>query len=67
VFIMGGGELGGSALREGVVDRLHLHVAPVLLGSGTSLFEGSPMTLRIDEPATVVTRNAAHLYYDVLR
>ena len=63
---MGGGELGGSALREGV-DRLHLHVAPVLLGSGTSLFEGSPATLRIDESATVVTRNAAHLYYDVVR
>ena len=42
VYIMGGGELGGSALREGVVDRVHLHVAPLLLGSGTSLFEGTP-------------------------
>src|SRR5688572_26344821 len=67
VYIMGGGELGGSALRDGVVDRVHLHVAPVLLGSGISLFEGTPMTLRLDEAATVVTRNAAHLSYDVLR
>jgi dihydrofolate reductase len=67
VFVMGGGELGGSALREGVVDRLHLHVAPVLLGSGTPLFEGSRRTLRLDESATVVTPNAAHLYYDVVR
>ncbi|WP_146927580.1 dihydrofolate reductase family protein [Cellulomonas xylanilytica] len=67
VFIMGGGELGGSALREGVVDRLHLHVAPLLLGSGTPLFEGSRVRLRLDEPATVVTRNAAHLHYDVVR
>ena len=67
VYIMGGGELGGSALRDGVVDRVHLHVAPLLLGSGTSLFEGTPMTLRLDEAATVVTRNAAHLSYDVVR
>ena len=67
VFIMGGGELGGSALRDGVVDRLHLHVAPLLLGSGTPLFEGSRVELRLDEGATVVTRNAAHLFYDVVR
>ncbi|GEL98196.1 dihydrofolate reductase family protein [Cellulomonas terrae] len=67
VFIMGGGELGGSALHDGLVDRLHLHVAPLLLGTGTPLFEGSRMNLRLDEAATVVTRNAAHLHYDVLR
>ena len=67
VVVMGGGELGGSALREGVVDRLHLHVAPVLLGAGTPLFPGSHVVLRLDEAATVVTRNAAHLHYDVVR
>jgi len=67
VFIMGGGELGGSALREGVVDRLHLHVAPLLLGAGTPLFAGTHQSLRLDESATVITRNAAHLFYDVLR
>ena len=67
VVIMGGGELGGAALGAGVVDRLHLHVAPLLLGAGTPLFEGTPMSLRLDETATVVTRNAAHLCYEVVR
>ena len=67
VVIMGGGELGASALRDGVVDRLHLHVAPLVLGAGTPLFPGSRVTLRPDESATVVTRNAAHLFYDVVR
>ena len=68
VVIMGGGELGGSALREAVIDRLHLHVAPLVLGAGTPLFHGGPrLTLRLDESMTVVTRNAAHLYYDVVR
>jgi dihydrofolate reductase len=68
VVIMGGGEIGGSALREGVIDRLHLHVAPLVLGAGTPLFHGGPrVSLRLDESMTVVTRNAAHLYYDVVR
>ena len=67
VVIMGGGELGGSALRDGLVDRLVLHVAPVLLGSGTPLFAGSRATLRLDEAATVLSRNATHLSYDIER
>ncbi|MBO3103920.1 dihydrofolate reductase family protein [Cellulomonas fengjieae] len=67
VFIMGGGELGASALREDVVDRLHVHVAPLLLGAGTPLFDRVPRrSLRLDEAATVVTRNAAHLFYDLV-
>jgi len=65
--IMGGGSIGGQALRDGLVDRLHLHVAPLLLGAGTPLFDGPRVALRLDEDATVVTRNAAHLFYDVVR
>src|SRR4051812_47000103 len=38
VVVMGGGSIGGQVLREGLVDRLHLHVAPLLLGAGTPLF-----------------------------
>jgi dihydrofolate reductase len=47
VVIMGGGETIRRALDAGVVDELRLHLAPVLLGSGTPLFTGStPRTLR---------------------
>jgi dihydrofolate reductase len=68
VVIMGGGELGASALRDGLVDVLVVHLSPLLLGAGSPLFEGLPrVTLRLDERATVVTRNAAHLRYDVIR
>lgn len=67
VVIMGGGSVGGQALRDGLVDRLHLHVAPLLLGAGTPLFGGSRTELRLDESATVITPNAAHLFYDVVR
>lgn len=67
VVIMGGGSVGGQALRDRLVDRLQLHVAPILLGAGTPLFEGSRIELRLDEAATVITPNAAHLSYDVVR
>jgi dihydrofolate reductase len=42
VHIMGGASIIQQALRTGLVGRLRLHIAPVLLGSGTALFDGGP-------------------------
>ncbi|MFC8736558.1 dihydrofolate reductase family protein [Streptomyces sp. NA03103] len=64
VVLMGGGALIGSALDAGLVDVLSLHLAPVVLGSGTPLFTGgTPRTLvrRSANP----TPNATHLTYAV--
>ena len=44
------GDVGGQALALGLVDELDLHVAPVLLGDGTRLFEnpgGEPVHLAL--------------------
>ncbi|MGW4797052.1 dihydrofolate reductase family protein, partial [Nonomuraea sp. NPDC004297] len=38
VVIMGGGDVIGQALDQGLADELHLHLAPMLLGGGTPLF-----------------------------
>ncbi len=40
VVIMGSPDVAGQFLRAGLVDALHLHLVPVLLGGGTRLFEG---------------------------
>ena len=40
IWLMGGGELAGSLLTEGVVDELRLNIHPVLLGQGIPLFHG---------------------------
>src|SRR3954447_5021330 len=42
VAIGGGGGRAAQYLRAGVVDELQVHVAPVLLGAGTRLFENVP-------------------------
>lgn len=39
---MGGGAVIGQAIAQDLVDELHLHVAPIILGSGIPLFHRSP-------------------------
>lgn len=47
VVIMGGGDVIGQAIDRGLVDELHLHLAPMLLGGGTPLFRaGTRQTYR---------------------
>jgi dihydrofolate reductase len=63
VHIMGGASIIQQALRTGLVDRLRLHVAPLLLGSGTALFDGAGAELERLE--TVDTPDATHVTYRV--
>lgn len=65
VVIMGGGDVIGQALEEGLVDELRIHLAPMLLGGGTPLFKpGTRQMYRQREvrPST----NAVHLFYERL-
>ncbi|MER6299741.1 dihydrofolate reductase family protein [Kitasatospora sp. NPDC001539] len=65
VVLMGGAALIRSALDAALVDTLSLHLAPVVLGSGTPLFTGAvPRTLK--RRSAVATTTATHLVYDVL-
>ncbi|MFJ9575025.1 dihydrofolate reductase family protein [Streptomyces sp. NPDC101191] len=65
VVLMGGGATIGSALAAGLVDVLTLHLAPVVLGSGTPLFtSGAPRTLA--QRSVIATSTVTHLTYDVL-
>ncbi|MEU3842700.1 dihydrofolate reductase family protein [Streptomyces sp. NPDC028635] len=65
VVIMGGGATIGSAFDAGLVDVLSLHLAPVLLGSGTPLFTGTAPRTLVQRGVTP-TSTATHLLYDVL-
>jgi dihydrofolate reductase len=64
VVVMGGGAVIRSALAAGLVDTLSLHLAPVVLGSGTPLFtQGAPRALVQRE--VTKSRHAVHIAYDV--
>jgi dihydrofolate reductase len=63
VVIMGGGDIIGQALEQGLVDELRLHLAPMVLGGGTPLFKpGRRQMYRQREVRP--SRNAVHLTYE---
>ena len=63
VVIMGGGDVIGQALEQGLVDALRLHLAPMVLGGGTPLFKaGTRQMYRQREVSP--SRNAVHLTYE---
>lgn len=64
VVLMGGGATVGAALDAGLVDVLTLHLAPVLLGTGTPLFTGG-MPRTLVQRSVISTSTATHLTYDV--
>jgi dihydrofolate reductase len=63
VVIMGGGDVIGQALEQGLIDELRLHLAPMVLGGGTPLFKaGTRQKYRQREVRP--SRNAVHLTYE---
>ncbi|MGV9451682.1 dihydrofolate reductase family protein [Streptomyces sp. NPDC003635] len=64
VDIAGGASTVQQYIRAGLVDELHLHVVPALLGGGLRLFDGIGVERRDLEPIGVEgTPLAAHLKY----
>ena len=62
-LLAGGVSIAQQALAAGLVDEVRLHVAPVVVGRGVSLFGASRAGLRCVE--AVQGEGAVHLRYDV--
>jgi dihydrofolate reductase len=67
VQVSGGADVAQQYLREGLMDEVQIHIAPLLLGDGVRLFEG----LGAGRPALEVTRvvespAVTHIRYRVL-
>ncbi|MCP2635519.1 dihydrofolate reductase family protein [Microbacterium sp. HD4P20] len=62
--------LGGSVSRQclelGLVDEIQLHVVPILLGEGISLFTGLRKPIRLERLETAAYVSETHLRYRVL-
>ncbi|MGY1671639.1 dihydrofolate reductase family protein [Geodermatophilus sp. SYSU D00710] len=62
------GDVGGQALRAGLVDRVVLALVPVVLGSGKPYFgAGGPPEIQFEDPQVVQGKRVTHLVYDVRR
>jgi dihydrofolate reductase len=62
VVVMGGGDVVRQSVDAGLVDELHIHLAPVLLGAGTPLFSGGAHR-QLVQRSVRVSRTATHLTY----
>ena len=62
--ILGSGTIIAQLAPAGVIDEYHLMLDPVILGSGRTMFEGTPEKLNLNLTKTRVFKNGkAHLIY----
>jgi dihydrofolate reductase len=68
VTLAGGASVAQQYLKTGLLDELHVHVAPVLLGGGVSLFgELGTDTPRLKPTRALESPSVTHLSYDIAR
>jgi dihydrofolate reductase len=67
VHIMGGASVIQQALRAALVDELHLHVAPIVLGAGTRLFDGLVESIQLRRTDVLESELATHLRFRAVR
>lgn len=66
VCVMGGAAAIQEFLRLGLLDELHVHIAPILLGGGTRLFDGAGLVAAtLERMWALASPYATHLRYAV--
>jgi dihydrofolate reductase len=68
IWIMGGANLAQQYLKASLVDEIHLHVVPYLLGSGTRLFDhiGSDV-IQLEKLDVVDSAVVTHMRFRVVK
>ncbi len=68
VDVAGGADTVQQFLRAGLIDEIHLHVVPVLMGQGLRLFDHlDPEHVELEPVHVIAGPHATHLAYRVLR
>ena len=60
-----GGSISRQCLELGLVDEIQLHVLPMLLGEGISLFTGLSKPIKLERVETSAFASETHLRYKV--
>jgi len=66
VHVGGGADTIQQALRAGLVDEIHVHVAPMLLGRGVSLFGEGLVGVDLEPTRVLHSPAVTHLRYRVV-
>lgn len=63
VMVMGGADIDRQYMDAGLIDEIRLHLSPLALGGGTSLFAGVRPDLRLVPSDATASPLAMHLTY----
>ena len=67
VHVMGGADVLPQALEQGLVDRLSIIIAPVILGGGKRLFDGFERDIELEHLGVRQSRFATFIDYRVVK
>jgi dihydrofolate reductase len=67
VGLWGGAQTVNEYLAAGLLDELHLTIAPVVLGGGARRFEGVGPDVRLEQMRAVEAPDVTHVSYRVVR
>ena len=67
VHVMGGADVMRQALEQGLVDRLSIIIAPVILGGGKRLFDGFERDIELEHLGVRQSRFATFIDYRVVK
>lgn len=68
VAVMGGAEIGQQYIKAGLIDEISIHLVPVLLGSGTRMFEHlGGEHIQLDTAGVIETPLATHLRFRIVK
>jgi dihydrofolate reductase len=68
VAVMGGAEIGQQYIRAGLIDEISIHLVPVLLGSGTRMFDHlGGEHIQLETAGVIETPLATHLQFRIVK
>jgi dihydrofolate reductase len=67
VYVGGGASIIQQTLRAGLADELQIHVAPVVLGAGRTLFGELGIRLHLEPTRVLASPFATHIKYRVVK
>jgi dihydrofolate reductase len=68
VGVWGGANIMRQYLKAGLLDEMHIHLVPVLLGGGIRLFEDfDPEGIELRKTSSIETPGATHFRFEVVK
>jgi dihydrofolate reductase len=67
VGVWGGANIVRQYLKARLLDEMHIHLVPVLLGGGIRLFEDLPDPIELKRTSSIETPGATHFRFEVVK